>query len=218
MKGRKLASRREIGIGAGGSYFRNLNLCCYRMDQYEEYYEEISDNEVEQQEEVVGFVAPLPMEFPLEVQVAPPADNRQSPSASPQTPSPPVPPPPQGSPVVDATTFMGFYTHDDVVDLEQWTADARAARTNPAVRIEEPEVSPNLKTFLRFPLGAQWEIKLVRESGQVLIEQLRAFLAGYIQLTSFNRRQWLRLFPAWTAQEKRKQLEVLADAGGFWVI
>ncbi len=31
---------------------------------------------------------------------------------------------------------------------------------------------------------------------------------------SFNRRQWLRLFPAWTAQERRDQLEVLADAGG----
>ena len=40
------------------------------MDQYEEYYEEISDNEVEQHEEVVGAVAPLPMEIPLEVQVA----------------------------------------------------------------------------------------------------------------------------------------------------
>ena len=50
------------------------------MDQYEEYYEEISDNEVEQQEEVVGVVASLPMEIPLKVQVAPAADNPQSPS------------------------------------------------------------------------------------------------------------------------------------------
>ena len=117
------------------------------MDQYEEYYEEISDNELDQQEEVVGVVAPLPMEIPLEVQVAPPADNPQSPSPSPQTPSPPVPSPLQGSSVGDATSFMGFYTHDDVVDLEQWTVDARATRTNPAIRIEEREVSLNLKTF-----------------------------------------------------------------------
>ena len=123
------------------------------MDQNEEYYEEISDKEVEQQEEVVGVVAPLPMEIPLEVQVAPLADNPQSLSPSSQTPSPPVPSPPQGSPVEDVTSFMGFYTHDDVVDLEQWTVDARAARTNPAIRIEEPEVSPNFKTFLRFTLG-----------------------------------------------------------------
>ena len=156
------------------------------MDQYEDFFEEVSDNEVEPQEEVVGVVAPMPVEIPLEVQVVPPADNPQSPS--PQTPSPPVPSPPRGSPVGDATSFLGFYTHDDVVELEQWTVDARAARTNPAARIEEPEVSPNLKMFLRFRLGAQWEIKLVRESGEVLSEQLRAYLAGYNQITSFNRR------------------------------
>ena len=162
------------------------------------------------------MVAPMPVEIPLEVEVGPVADNPASPS--PQTPSPPVPSPPQGSLVGDATSFMGFYTHVDLVDLEQWTVDARAARANPATRIEEPEVSPNLKVFLRFTLGAQWEVKLVRESGEVLIEQLRTYLAGYNHLTSFNRRQWLRLFPAWTAHERWEQLEVLADAGGFWVI
>ena len=117
------------------------------MDQYEEYYEEISDNEVEQQEELVGVVAPLPVEIVLEVQVAPSADNPHSPSPSPQTPSPQVPSPPRGSPVVDATSFMDFYTHDDVVDLEQWTVDASAARTNPTLRIEEPQLCANLKTF-----------------------------------------------------------------------
>ena len=122
-----------------------------QYEEYEEYYEEISDNEVEPQEEVVGVVAPNPVEVPLEVEVGPVADNPASPS--PQTPSPPVPSPPQGSPVEDATSFMGFYIHDDVVDLEQWTVDARAARANPAIRIEEPKVSPNLKVFLRFTLG-----------------------------------------------------------------
>ena len=50
------------------------------------------------------------------------------------------------------------------------------------------------------------------------LEQLWACLAGYHQLTSFNRRQWLRLFPAWSAQEKQEQLELLADACGFWVL
>ena len=87
-----------------------------------------------------------------------------------------------------------------------------------AASIEEPEVSPNLKIFLHYVYGTQWEVKLIRESGEVLIEQLKAHLAGYTQLTSFNRRQWLRLFPAWTAQERRDQLRALADAGGFWVI
>ena len=54
------------------------------MDQYEEYYEEVSDIEVEPLEEVVGVVAPLPVEIPREVQVVPPEDNPQSP-LSPQT-------------------------------------------------------------------------------------------------------------------------------------
>ena len=156
MKGTKRLSRRGIGIGAGWSQFHNLKLRCCRTDQYEEFFEEISDNELEQQEEVVGFVAPMPMENPLEVQVAPPADNPQSPSASPQTPSPPVPSPLRASPVGDAMSFIGFYTHDDVVKLQHWTMDSRAARTNPASRIEEPQVSPNLKAFLRSTLGAQW--------------------------------------------------------------
>ena len=174
--------------------------------------------EVGQQEEVVGVVAPMPIENPLEVQVAPPADNPQSPLPSPPTPLPEVPSPLQGSPVGDATSFMRFYTHDYIIDLEQWAVDARAARANPTIRIEEPDMLSSLKTSLRYTLRTQWEVKLVRESGEVLIEQLGAYLAGYNQPTSFNRRQCLRLFPACTAQEKREQLEALADAGGFWVI
>ena len=155
--------------------------------------------DVGQQEEVVGVVAPMPIEIPFEVQVGPPADNPQSPSPSP-TPSPNVPSPPQWYAVGDATSFMGFFTHDDIIDLEQWALDAWAARANATTRMEEPDVSPNLKTFLGYTLGTQCEVKLVRESGEVLTEQLRAYLAGYNQLTSFNRRQRLRLFPAWTAQ------------------
>ena len=89
------------------------------MDQYEEYFEEMSDNEVEigQQEEVVGIVAHQPMNIPLEVQVVP-ADNAESLSPSPPTPPPQALSPPQGSPLGDAPSFMGFFTHDDIIDLE----------------------------------------------------------------------------------------------------
>ena len=193
------------------------------MDQHEEFYEEVSDKEVQ-----VVQPAPVAVVAPLNVEVPEIPDNPESPPPQPSTISsdgsppvavggPPVPPPP-GSPREDFTSFMGFYTHEDLTELEQWTVDARAARRDPAARIEEPEVSPNLKIFLRYVYGTQWEVKLIRESGEVLIEQLKTYLAGYNQLTSFNRRQWLRLFPAWTAQERRDQLGALADAGGFWVI
>ena len=198
------------------------------MDQYEEFYEEVSDEEVQ-----VAQPAPVAVVVLLNVEVPEIPDNPESPSPQPSPissdgsspqPSPPVAvggppvPPPPGSPREDFTSFMGFYTPEDLIELEQWTVDARAARRDPAARVEEPEVSPNLKIFLRYVYGTQWEVKLIRESGEVLIEQLKAYLAGYNQLTSFNRRQWLRLFPAWTNQERRDQLGALADAGGFWVI
>ena len=175
-------------------------------------------------DEEVQVVPPAPVAIvgPLNVEVPEIPDNPESPSPQPSPvssggsspvaaggPPPVVSPPlvsPLGSPGGDATSFMGFYTHDDLTELEQWTVDSRAARADPSSRIEELDVSPNLKVFLRYVYGTQWEVHLIRESGEVLIEQLKAYLAGYNQLTSFNRRQWLRLFPAWTAQERRDQL------------
>ena len=194
------------------------------MDQYEEFYEEVSDEEVQ-------FVPPAPVAVvgPLNVEVPEIPDIPESPSPQPSPVSsggsspvaaggpPPVASPP-GSPVGKTTSFMGFYTLDDLTKLEQWTVDFRAARANPTSRIEEPNVPPNLKTFLRYVYGTQWEVQLIRESGEVLTEQLKTYLAGYNQLTSFNRRQLLRLFSAWTAQERREQLGALVDAGGFLVI
>ena len=203
------------------------------MEQYEDIRVESSDEEVQ-------VVAPVPVAVvvPLNVEVAEIPDNPESPSPQPSTVSPqpsptstvgaspqhsplvggpPVPPPPS-SPREDSSSFMNFYTYEDLSELEQWTVDARAARRDPAARIEEPEVTYRLKIFLKYVYGIQWEIKLLRESGEVLIEQMKAYLAGYNQLTSFNRRQWLRPFPAWTAQERRDQLEALADAGDFLVI
>ena len=194
------------------------------MDQYEEFYVEECDEEVQ-----VVPPAPVAVVGPLNVEVPEIPENPESPSPQPSPvssggsspvaaggPSPVTSPP--GSPLGVAISFMGFYIYDDLTELEQWTVDSRAAWANPTSRIEEPNVSPNLKTFLRYVNGTQWEVKLIRESGEVLIEQLKAYLAGYNQVTSFNRRQWLRLFPAWTAQERRDQLGALADAGGFWVV
>ena len=195
-------------------------MSCCRMEnneQPEEFFEESSDEEV---------VLPAVQVDPLNVEVAEIPDNPESPSPQPSPISPqpsplvggpPVPPPPS-SPREDVTSFMNFYTYSDLDELKQWAVGARAARRDPAARIEEPEISYNLKIFLTYVYGRQWEIKLLRESGDVLIEQMKAYLAGYNQLTGFNRRQWLRLFPAWTAQERRDQLETLADAGGFLVI
>ena len=183
----------------------------------EDFYEEISD-----QDKVVPGVPPVAVLVAvvasLNVEVPEILDKSESPSPGPSSPVSSGPPSPPASPRGDIPSFMGFYTSDDLMELEQWAVDARAFRNQPELRVEEPDISRNLKVFLRLALGPQWKLCLLRQSGEVLFEQLRNYLAGYKQLTSFNCRQWLRLFPAWTATERQEQLELLADAGGFWVL
>ena len=58
------------------------------MDQYEEYFEEEEEVEIENEEVVVGVVAPQPVHIPLEVVFCPVAGPPESPlpSALPPTP------------------------------------------------------------------------------------------------------------------------------------
>ena len=230
MKNMRKSSQKRSRDRSRVAWLNIQKISCCRMEQPEEFFEENSDEEVQVVLPAVQ-VEPLAVVAPLNVEVAEIPDNPESPSPQPSPAStvgaspqhsplvggPPMPPPPS-SPREDSSSFMNFYTYEDLAELEQWTVDARAARRDPAARIEEPEVSYNMKIFLKYVYGMQWEVKLLRESGAVLIEQMRAYLGGYIQLTNFNRRQWLRLFPAWTAQERRDRLEELADAGGFMVV
>ena len=124
---------------------------------HEGLFLEVSEDKLEvgQQGEVVGVVAPMPIEIPLEVQVAPPADNTQSPSPSSPTPLPEMPSPPP-SPVGDLPSFMGFYTTYDVTNLEQSAVDSGIARNSPELRVEEPDISRIMKVFFRVTLGAEW--------------------------------------------------------------
>ena len=183
----------------------------------EDFYGEVSD-----QEEVVPEVSPVAVPVavvaPLDVEVPDLPDSLESLSPGPSSPALSGGPSPPPSPLGDLPSFMGLYTADDLVESEQWAVDARAARNQPKLRVEQPEVSRNLKVLMRYTLGPQWELCPLRQSGEVLFKQFGAYLAGYNQRTSFICLQWFWLFPAWTAQEKREQLELFADAGGFWVL
>ena len=153
------------------------------MEQYEDFHVENSDEEVQVVAPVPGAVvgtlkvevaevpdnpeSPSPPPSPVSPQPSPASTVGASPQHSPLVGGPPVPPPPS-SPREDSSSFMNFYTYEDLSELEQWTVDARAARRYPAARIEEPEVSYNLKIFLKYVYGIQWEIKLLRESGRYL--------------------------------------------------
>ena len=146
---------------------------------------------------------------PLQVEVAAPG-SPESPQPSPGSPSP-VFEVPEG----DASTFMGFYSLDDLVDSEEWARRSRELRGTQDYVMVEPMISDNLRLFLKYTLGPQWQYKLIHPSGEVLLFQLRAYLKGFELLTPFNRRQWVRLFSAWTLSERRKQLELLANSGVF---
>ena len=143
------------------------------MESEDEYNEEVPDQE-KVVPEVPPLVVPVAVVSPFNVEVPEIPDNPESPSPGPSSPAlfgGPSPPP---SPPGNLPSFMGFYTPDDLVELEQWAVDARAARNQPDLRVEELEVSRNLKVFLRFNLGSQWDLCLLRQSVKVLFEQLRA--------------------------------------------
>ena len=137
----------------------------------------------------------------------------ESPDLSPGSPLP-VFEVPQG----DASTLMGLYSLDDLVDLEEWARRSRQLRGTHNYVMVEPVMSDNLKLFLKYTLGAQWQYQLIHLSGEVLLFLLRAYLNGFELLTSFNRRQWVQLFLACTLSERREQLELLANSGGFVVV
>ena len=88
----------------------------------------------EEEEEVVvenvGGASPQPIIIPLEVQVGPAAEPPESPfpPVSPSTPSRVALSPPPVSTVGDELSFMGFYTEDDIANLEQWAVDSSGLR------------------------------------------------------------------------------------------
>ena len=123
------------------------------MDQYEEYFEEVSD-----QEEEVGVVRPIPVVAvaPLNVEVAEISDNPESPSPEPSPAvSPPVASPP-GSPVGGVTSFMGFIL---TMTLPSWNNGQLTLGLPGRIRLVG-SMSPMLyqiyKTFLRHVFGTQW--------------------------------------------------------------
>ena len=149
---------------------------------------------------------------PLQVEVEQPG-SPASPQPSPRSPSPVF-----KEPAGDASTFMGFYSLDDIVNLKEWARRSRESRGTTDYALVEPGISDNLRLFLRYTEGFQWQYKLIHPSGEVLFFQLRAYPEGFELLTPFNRRQWRRLFSAWTLSERREQLELLANSGGLIIM
>ena len=91
----------------------------------------------------------------LEVEV-----GKQGSPESPQ-PSPRSPPPFFQWTLGDAYNFMGFYTADALDELNYWAKRSRNLRRVLAAFAEEPDISNNLKLFLKYELRPQWQFKLL---------------------------------------------------------
>ena len=68
--------------------------------------------------------------------------------------------------------------------------------------------------FLEYD-GTQWEFKFLRAAAERLFAQLLAYVTGYAQLTSHNKRIFRQRFETWSVEVKREQLRLLAESGGF---
>ena len=166
----------------------------------EDFYEEVSDQEVEvgQQEDVVtaGAVAAV---APLDVELLEVPDNTESPS-----------PALSG----DGELLRTIYDWSELQLLKDWMEHIRFMRGGVGYLVVEPSITPRFKGFPQFLYGLQWEDKFL-SGGKMLLAQLGAYISGYSLLTGFQRSQWDRLFPAWTSAELRSQLKKIAETGGF---
>ena len=70
----------------------------------------------------------------------------ESPQPSPGSPSPVF-----KEPAGDVLTFMGFYSLDDIQDLEEWARSSRELRGITDYVMVEPGISDNLRLFCDIP-------------------------------------------------------------------
>ena len=88
-------------------------------------------------------------------------------SPEPPEPSPGSPSPVFEEPAGDASTFMGFYSLDDLVDLEDWARRSRELRGTADYVMMEPGNSNRLRLFLKYTEGAQGQYKLAHPSVEI---------------------------------------------------
>ena len=112
-------------------------------------------------------------------------------------------------------SFMGLFTHRDIDRLENWASLTSSLQGTPGFSVSGPPGPNALTSFLRANWGARWDQTLLSSLGEIVVFQLRAYISGYSQLTSFERGQWTRLYSLWTMGERAAQLRRLAEKGGF---
>ena len=99
--------------------------------------------------------------------------------------------------------------------LEGSRAFMRYHRGDDEVPVQEALVLARFRSFLVRFYGGNWKSMVLSVSGEVLLFELRAILAGWLGLTIEQREEFALAMDSWPQAVFRARLRSLAEAGGF---
>ena len=99
--------------------------------------------------------------------------------------------------------------------LEGWRAFMRFHRGDDEAPTQEAPVLARFRSFLVRYYGEDWEAMILSESGEVLLFELRAILAGWLGLVEEQREGFAQAMVSWPQIVFRARVKSLAEAGGF---
>ena len=80
---------------------------------------------------------------------------------------------------------------------------------------QEAPVLARFRGFLVRYYGEDWEAMILSESGEVLLFELRAILAGWLGVVEEQREGFAQAMDSWPQIVFRARVKSLAEAGGF---
>ena len=80
---------------------------------------------------------------------------------------------------------------------------------------QEAPVLARFRSFLVRYYGKDWEAMILSESGEVLLFELRAILAGWLGLVEEQREVFAQAMENWPQIVFRARVKSLTEAGGF---
>ena len=110
--------------------------------------------------------------------------------------------------------FLGLFYRVNVEVLEEWTNLTIFMMDSFGFSVEEPEITRNFRDFLLIMYGNNWKKQILRYTTMV-IEQLKALITGFCNLTNYQKTQWAERFDSWPPSTLRVELKRLAESGGF---
>ena len=99
--------------------------------------------------------------------------------------------------------------------LEGWRACMRFHRTDDEAPTQQAPVLATFRSFLARYYGENWEAMVKSESGEVLLFELRAILAGWLGLVMKQREEFAQAKDKWPQFVFWARVRSLAEAVGF---